>query len=68
MTHAQEHTDPVDLIGDSDYLDGDVEIQKITGNNNGTIIGKSFIRMFDFPFLIEWYLLPKFTRLVWYKF
>jgi hypothetical protein len=53
MTHAQEHTDPVDLIGDSDYLDGDVEIQKITGNNNGTIIGKSFIRMFDFPFLIE---------------
>jgi hypothetical protein len=36
----QEHTEPVDLIEDTDYPDQGVGIQKVPADHKGTIIGE----------------------------
>jgi hypothetical protein len=47
----QEHTEPVDLIEDSDYPDQGVGIQKVPADHKGTIIGEltSFLLMDGTP-------------------
>ncbi len=56
----QEHTEPVDLIEDTDYPDQGVGIQKVPADHKGTIIGELCVyNSFSLPFtIINFYLLP----------